>query len=119
MALKSHFRPLEKPKIRIWRGRESDVSSGGQALGPHFFLLTSPKCDLVGVEKALFLGLARNFEILFGLWTSPKYDFAEVKKTTFPVVARHCELILYLLTSPKCDFDEVELVMFHSCRKAL
>ena len=31
------------------------------------FVLTSPKCDLGEVEKAMFKGLACHFELNFGL----------------------------------------------------
>ena len=36
MALKSHFLPLDKPKIRLWWAREIDISSGRLLLGIHF-----------------------------------------------------------------------------------
>ena len=36
-TLKSHFLPLDKPKIRLCWGRESDVSCGRQALGTNYF----------------------------------------------------------------------------------
>ena len=45
-----------------------------------FFLLTRSKCELGEVEKALFLGLALHFQLIFGLWTSPKFDLSDVKK---------------------------------------
>ena len=121
MALKSHFLPLDKPKIRLWRGRGSDVSNGRQALVTHFLPLDQskmrlgwiqesddsralmslwtqfqslehPKCDLVDVEKALFQWLAWHFQLIFGLRTIPNCDLVEVKKVNFLVVARHCEL---------------------------
>jgi len=43
-----------------------------------FFLLTSPKCDLFEVEKAMFQRLAYHFEVIFGLLTIPKCDLVEV-----------------------------------------
>jgi len=46
MALKSNFLSLDKPKIRLWLGGESDASSGPQALGTHFLPLEQPKMRL-------------------------------------------------------------------------
>ena len=48
-----------------------------------FFLLTSPKCDLGEVEKAMFQGLACQFELIFGLFTVPKCDLVLVEKLMF------------------------------------
>ena len=78
MALKSEFLPLAKPKIRLWRSRESDVSSGRQALETFFFLLTSPKFDFGKVEKAMFEGLVRHFETIFGILIISKRDLVLV-----------------------------------------
>ena len=36
-----------------------------------FCLLTSPKCNLSEVEKAMYQGLAWHFELIFGLLTLP------------------------------------------------
>jgi len=47
------------------------------------YLLTSPKCDLSEVEKAMFQGLAFHFELIFGLLTIPKWDLFEVEKAMF------------------------------------
>ena len=71
MALKSHFLHFEKHKIWLWCVRESDVSSGARHCDLIFFLLTSLKCDLGEVEKAMFHVFACNFEIIFGLLTIP------------------------------------------------
>ena len=60
-ALKSPFLPLEEPEIRLWWGRESDISSVRQALGTHFLPLTNPKCEIGEVEKAMFQGVAWHF----------------------------------------------------------
>ena len=83
MALKSHFLPLDKPKIRFWGGREIDVSTGRLALVTHFLLSDHPKCDLGEFEKAMFQGLAWHCQLIFDLWTRPKCDLGDVKKETF------------------------------------
>jgi len=70
MALKSHFLPLDKPKIGVLYGRERDVSSGRQALGTRFLPLDSPKCDLCEVEEAMFQRLVSHFEFSVVLLTS-------------------------------------------------
>jgi len=57
-----------------------------------FFLLTSPKCDLGKVEKALFQGLAYHFELIFGLLTIPKCDLGEVRKTMIQIVEWYFEV---------------------------
>jgi len=67
MALKINILPLDKPKTRLWWGRESDDSSGRQELSYIFFLLTSPKCDLGEVDKSMFQGLALHFQLIYGL----------------------------------------------------
>ena len=38
----SHFLRLDKRKIRLWWGRESDVLCGRQALGTHFLPIDQP-----------------------------------------------------------------------------
>jgi len=48
-----------------------------------FFLLTSPKCDLSEVEKAMFQGLACHVELIFGILTILKCDLVEVENTLF------------------------------------
>jgi len=48
-----------------------------------FFLLTSPKCYLGEVEKAMFQGLACHFELIFGLFIIPICDLVEVEKPMF------------------------------------
>jgi len=35
-----------------------------------FFPLTSPKCDLIKVEKAMFEELAWHSQLIFGLWNA-------------------------------------------------
>jgi len=98
--------------MRHWSGRESDVSSGCQTLCSNFFLLTSPKCYLGDVEKAMFQVFACHFEIIFGLLTIIKCDMGEVEKAIFQVLARHSELNFCLLTTTKCGLCEYKKAMF-------
>ena len=48
-----------------------------------FFLLSSPKCDLGEVKKAMFQGLAWHFELIFGLVEHQNFNLVEVKKKIF------------------------------------
>ena len=80
----SHFLPLGKPKFRLWC-QESDVLSGRQSLGTHFLPLTSPKCDLGNVEKAMFQMFSCHFEFIFGLLANPKCYWVRSKKRCFKV----------------------------------
>ena len=92
--------------MRLGWGRESDVSSGSQALKLIFWLLTRPKCDLGEVDKGMFQVAEWYLEVIF--LTNPKYEFFEVEKAPLKVVEWHFELIFFLLTSPKLNSDEVE-----------
>jgi len=103
MALKSHILLLAKRKIRLWRGRESDVSSGRQALETFFFLLTSPKFDSVEVEKTMSEGLVSNIELIFGILIIQKCDLFEVEKAMFELHLWHFQHIFDLWTIPICD----------------
>ena len=47
------------------------------------FLLTSSKCDLGEVEKAMFQECPCLFELIYGLLSIPKCDIVEVKKALF------------------------------------
>ena len=53
MSNGSHFLSLEKPKIRLWWGRENDVSSGRPALGTHFLPLVQPKMRIGWSRKSV------------------------------------------------------------------
>ena len=79
-------------------------------------LLTSPKCELCKVEKAILQGLEFNFEMKL---TSSKRDLDELVKVMIQVLASHFELVCCLLTSPKYDFGEAEKAFFSSGRMAL
>jgi len=61
MAIKSHFLPIEKPKLDF-----GDVKAMIQVVANHsgiiYFLLTNQKCDLCEVEKAMFQRVAYYFE---------------------------------------------------------
>ena len=48
-----------------------------------FFLLTSPKRDLVEFEKAIFQGLPFQFELIFGLLIIAKWELVEVENSMF------------------------------------
>ena len=48
-----------------------------------FFLLTSQKCNLAEVEKAMFQGLTWHFQLIFGPLNSQKCDLCELKKRLF------------------------------------
>ena len=99
--------------------------------------MTSPKCELDEVDKAIIQFVECHFEDI--LWYLPnrkrkffqveksydsngrmaleshclpldkfEIDFGEVEKAIFQVVARLWEHIFFLLTTPKCDLVEVE-----------
>jgi len=53
------------------------------------FLLTSLKCELGEVEKAMLQGLAFNFYFIFGLLNIPKCDLFEVVIPLFRGLAWH------------------------------
>jgi len=61
--------------------------------------LTSPKCDLGEVEKAMIQGVAFHFELIFGLLTIPKCDLGELEKTMLQGLVWHSPLIFGLWTS--------------------
>ena len=52
----------------------------------NFLLLTSPKCDLDEVEKAMILVVERHFEVIFCFMTNRKFNFIQVDKVTIQVV---------------------------------
>ena len=79
MALKNHYLPLEKPKIRFGN-----------------------------VEKAMCQVVARHWEHIFFLLSNRIWDLGDVEKVMFQMVANHWGLIYFLLTNLKCDLCEVE-----------
>jgi len=58
-----------------------------------FFLLTSPKCDMSKVEKAIFEGLVSHLELIFGILIIPKCDLVEVEKSIFELHLWHFQHI--------------------------
>ena len=46
-----------------------------------FFQLSSPKCKLGEVEKAMFQGLPCQFELIFGHLTIAKCELVEIEKS--------------------------------------
>ena len=111
LALRSHFQPLDQPKKPFGWDRENDVS---RALNPFeliFGLLNITKCDVVEVEKAVFLVVARHTEFIFSHQTNKKCGLCEFRKANIQFVVRHCELTFCLLTRPKCDLGEVGKAM--------
>jgi len=56
-ALRSHFLPLDQPKMRFGLSRVSDFSRFAFHFELIFGLLIIQKCHLVEVEKAMFQGL--------------------------------------------------------------
>jgi len=80
----------------------------------HFCLLSSPKCDLCEVKKAMFQVGARHCELIMCLLTSPKCDLGEVEKAMFHGLACDFELIFGPLTNTKCVLVEVEKEIFLS-----
>ena len=119
VALKSHFLPLDKPKILLWLCRGIDVSSGRQSLGTHFLPLNQPKFDLCKVQKRMFQGVACHFELIFGHMAKRKCDLGEVEKAMLQVFACHYQLIFGLWTSPKCDIDDTRKIDDSSCQMSL
>ena len=85
MELKSHFVPLDKLKIWLWWSRESDVSSGGQALGTHFLPLDQSKMRLGWSRESEVSRIACHFELIFGFLTTQKTTWlsreSDVSKT--------------------------------------
>ena len=65
------------------------------------------------VEKAMFQGVACDFELIFGLLANPKCDMGEIEKVMFQGLTWHTQLILGLWTTPKCDLDEVEKAIIY------
>jgi len=61
MALKSLFLPLDKPKINFDEVEKSMFLVVARHWEYIFFFLTSSKCDLGEVEKAMFQWLACYF----------------------------------------------------------
>jgi len=89
MTLQSNYLPLETPNIRLWCGRENNVSSGHQALGTHSLPLEQAKMRL-GLSRESDVSMARIYlDLIFGL-------------LIILLVARHCDLIFCLLTNPNC-----------------
>jgi len=60
----------------------------------------------------MFQVVARQWEFIFLLLTSPKCDLGEVEKAMFKLLICHSELIFGIFTIPKCDFVEVEKALF-------
>ena len=81
-ALTRHFILTGLSKLRIGRGRKSNVASGRRGLRTYFLLLCISK-----------------------------YDFSEVEKTMIQGVAWHYLGILYILAYPNCDLGDVEKAM--------
>jgi len=55
----------------------------------------------------MFQVVERNLELIFFLLTSLKCDLGEVEKAMFQELACHFVLIFCLLTIPKCDLIKV------------
>jgi hypothetical protein len=56
------------------------------ALRFHFCLLVLQKCNLGYVEKAIYQGVDRPFELIFFLLAVPKYDLGELQKALILVI---------------------------------
>ena len=91
--------------------RKCDLVEVEKAMFKGLGILIIPKCDLVDVEKAMFEQQVWQFQHISGFWISQKCGLFMFKRI-FLVVSRHCEVIFCSLTSPKCDLDEVEKEMF-------
>ena len=78
-ALQTHFLPFDQSKMQLRWGRESIVSRARMAPWTEFRPLTSTKCYLNEVDKALFQEVDRYWEFIFCLFTFPKCDFCEIK----------------------------------------
>ena len=77
-----------------------------------FCLLTSPKCDLDWVGKAMIQVVECHSEVIFCFLTNQKCEFFEVDKATIQVIEWHLKVIFCFLTSIKFAFGEVEKAMF-------
>ena len=62
---------------------KSNNSSCRQSGGTHFLSLDQPKCNLAEVEKAMFPGVACQFDLIFGLWPSQNATRVIPKKRCF------------------------------------
>ena len=60
------------------------------------FLLTSSKCDLGEVDKAMFQEFLCQYELIYDLLTIQKCDIVEVKKALFQGAAWHFQAIIGL-----------------------
>src|SRR5215813_11548550 len=99
--------------MRLGRGRESDVSSGGQGLLTHF--LPSGRL-LIRLGSGRGSNVSRSKKavcILFDTLEGLKCDFCDFEKVMFQVVVRPYEVIFYLIDGPKRDLGEVEKAISH------
>ena len=100
MAIWTHFRPPDHPKMRLGWGREAMF----QGLACHFELifglLNISQYNLGEVEKAMFQGLDWHSQLIFGLWTSRKCNLMNSKKRWFKLF----EVIFCFLTNQNFYF---------------
>ena len=66
-----------------------------------FFLLTSPKCDLGEIEKAMSQDFTCHFELIFGLFTIAKCELVEIEKSMFQGLTCIFQHIFGALNQPK------------------
>jgi len=75
MALRTHFLPLDLPKMRFAWSRKSDDCSCRMALWSHFLLLDQPKMRLFSSGQKKSQAFKWDLKVIFYLLTSPKLDW--------------------------------------------
>jgi hypothetical protein len=78
-ALRNHFLPSGRPKMRMGVGENSIFQVVGRPCEHILCLLAGTKRDLGEVEKAMFQMVARPFEHIFGLLAVQKCDVDEAE----------------------------------------
>ena len=68
MAIKSHFLPIEKPKLDFGDVVKATFQVVAHHWGIIYFLLTNQNCDLCEVEKAMFQRVAYYFQSFSASW---------------------------------------------------
>ena len=68
-----------------------------------FCNLINGNCDFFQVVEATIQVAEWHLKVNYCILSRPKFDFREFEKAMFLVVARQSELIFFLLTNRNCD----------------